>query len=466
MQQEPAGASTRAPGEPDEEAEPPPSGPGPIGHRDVLAIALPITLSNATVPLIGFVDTAVVGQLGAPHLMGGVAIGSVIFNMLYWTFSFLRMGTTGLTAQALGAGAKREIAGHLLRALMVALACGAALVLLQAPVRSAAFWLTGGSTEVLGAATTYFDIRIWAAPAGLVNFALLGWLIGLGRAGMAFALQLFLNLLNIGLAVLFGLGLGAGVAGVAWGALLAENIAAVTGLAVAVAIARREGARAPWSDALDTAKLRRSLAINGDLVVRSLTGYAALVVFTSEGAKAGDVTLAANALLFSIMAIAIYLLDGFAFAAEALVGRSVGARDRDGFDRAVAISTVWAVLFALGLGLIIWSAGPVIIATSAKSPEVQAAALAYLVWVAVGPLAGVWCFQLDGIFTGATRTRDMRNMMIVSIGIFLVAYWTIGRTFGNHGLWASYMVLFIARALTLGAWLPRLRREAFPSSGR
>ena len=436
-----------------------------IGHADVLAIALPITLSNATVPLIGFIDTAVVGQLGEAHLMGAVAIGAVIFNMLYWTFSFLRMGTTGLTAQAMGARLPREIAGHLLRALLVALACGLALVVLQVPIRSAAFWLTGGSSEVLAAATTYFDIRIWAAPAGLVNFALLGWLIGLGRAGTAFGLQLVLNLLNIGLALLFGLVLGGGVAGVAWGALVAENVAAAAGLAIAWRIARGMGASAPLADALDVTKLCRSLAINGDLVVRSLTGYAALVVFTSEGARTGDATLAANALLYGMMAIAIYLLDGFAFAAEALVGRSVGARDRADFDRAVLISTLWAALFAVALGIVIWLAGPLIIKTSARSAEVQAVALDYLAWVAIAPLAGVWCFQLDGIFTGATRTRDMRNMMIVSIAVFFVAFAILGRAFGNHGLWASYIVLFVARAMTLATRLPGLVRAAFPESG-
>jgi MATE family multidrug resistance protein len=438
----------------------------PIGHWSVLAIALPITLSNATVPLIGFVDTAVVGQLGAPHLMGAVAIGAVIFNMLYWTFSFLRMGTTGLTAQALGAGDSREIAGHLLRALMVAIACGLGLVALQAPIRWGAFWLTGGSPEVLAAATTYFDIRIWAAPAGLVNFALLGWLIGLGRAGVAFVIQLFLNVLNIGLAVLFGLTLEGGVEGVAWAALAAENVAAAGGLLIAVRIARDMGAKAPAGDTFDGTKLKRSLSINGDLVVRSLTGYAALIVFTSEGAKAGDVTLAANALLYGMMAICIYLLDGFAFAAEALVGRSAGARDRTGFDRAVSISTLWAMAFAIALGGVIWFAGPQIIAASAKSLDVQNAAYAYLAWVAIAPLAGVWCFQLDGIFTGATRTRDMRNMMVVSIAIFLVAYWVLVRAFGNHGLWAAYMVLFLARAVTLGFKFPGLVRATFEDGER
>ena len=448
-------------GTPTDAATPQSHGDRPISHAEVLAIALPITISNATVPLIGFIDTAVVGQLGAAHLMGGVAIGAVIFNMLYWTFSFLRMGTTGLTAQALGARQSREIAGHLLRALMVALGCGLSLVALQVPVRTGALWLTGGSAEVVAAATTYFDLRIWAAPAGLINFALLGWLIGLGRAGVAFALQLFLNLANIGLALLLGLALGGGVAGVAWAALIAEYAAALAGLATAWGIAHRIGARAPLGDAFDGPKLSRSLAINGDLVVRSLTGYAALVIFTSEGAKAGDVTLAANALLYGMMAIAIYLLDGFAFAAEALVGRSVGARDRANFDRAVSISTIWAAVLAVALGIVIWLVGPAIIAASAKSPDVQAAAHGYLVWVALAPLAGVWCFQLDGIFTGATRTRDMRNMMIVSIAVFVVAFWWLSRSFGNHGLWASYMVLFLVRAATLGSRLPGLVRASF-----
>ena len=446
-----------------ENAAEPASEPQPlqIGHATVLAIALPITLSNATVPLIGFIDTAVVGQLGVAAVMGGVAIGSIIFNMLYWTFSFLRMGTTGLTAQALGAGQPREIAGHLLRALMVALAIGAGLVLLQVPVKASAFWLTGGSKEVLTAAATYFDIRIWAAPAGLVNFALLGWLIGLGRSGLAFALQLGLNTLNIALAVTLGLGLDLGVTGVAWAALVAEYAAAAAGLLVAARILGGLGAEVYPADAVDWGKLHRALAINGDLVVRSLSGYAALVVFTSEGAKAGDVTLAANALLYSMMMIAIYLIDGFAFAAEALVGRTVGARDRAGFHRAVSLSTLWAVVFAAACSLVLAVAGSAIIAFSAKSEAVQAAALVYLPWVAISPLAGVWIFQLDGIFTGATRTRDMRNMMLLSILIYLAAYFALGRVFGNHGLWASFIVLFLARAVTLGARMPSLVRASF-----
>ncbi|MBS0241080.1 MAG: MATE family efflux transporter [Proteobacteria bacterium] len=435
--------------------------PSAIGHATVLAIALPITLSNATVPLIGFIDTSVVGQLGAPHLMGAVAIGAVIFNILYWTFSFLRMGTTGLTAQALGAGDRRDIAGHLLRALMVALVIGVAMILAQVAIRGAAFYLMGGSPEVLAAATTYFDIRIWAAPAGLVNFALFGWLIGLGRATTAFLLQLLLNVSNILLAILFGLTLEGGVAGVAIAALVSEIAAALVGLFVARHIAADIGARAPLADAFDRSKLARSLSLNGDLMVRSLSGYVALVVFTSEGARNGDVTLAANALLYSMMLIAIYLLDGFAFAAESLVGRSVGARDHEGFRRAVSISTLWAAVFALALAAVLWFAGPWIIAESAKSAEVQAAAVIYLAWIAIAPLLGVWCFQLDGIFTGATLTRDMRNTMIVSILVFMAFYALARGRLGNHGLWAAYIVLFVARTVTLAARFPNLVRTRF-----
>lgn len=435
--------------------------PAPLGHGDVLKIALPITLSNATVPLIGFVDTAVIGQLGQPHLMGAVAVGALVFNVLYWTFAFLRMGTTGLTAQALGAGDDREIAGHLLRALSVALAGGLALLLLQWPIRELALWLTGGSPEVVAAAALYYDIRIWAAPAGLVNFALLGWLIGLGRAGTAFVLQIVLNLLNMALAIALVLGLGWGVTGVGIAALAAEYAAAIAGLAAALAIARSMGVSAPLADAVDRAKLARSLAINADLTVRSLANFVTLTFFTAQGAAAGDVTLAANALLTSMKSIIVYLLDGFAFAVEAYVGRAIGARDRRLYDRAVRLTTEWAAMFALALGAGLWIVGDAVIALSAKSPEVQATARTFLVWAALAPVLGVWCFQLDGIFIGATRTRDMRNMMLASLVVFFAAWAVLAPSLGNHGLWAAYMVFYVARATTLYLRLPALERSAF-----
>jgi MATE family multidrug resistance protein len=432
-----------------------------LGHRDVLLIAVPIMLSNATVPLIGFVDTVVIGRLGEPHLMGGIAVGALLFNMLYWGFGFLRMGTTGLTAQALGAGDRRDIAGHLMRALMVALVCGLAIVALQRPLRGAAFWLMGGSSDVQAAAATYVDIRIWAVPAGLANFALLGWLIGLGRAGTAFALQLLLNLLNIALAILLVTVLGHGVAGVGLAALVAEYVAALAGIAAGVVLARRMGARAPPGDTFDRARLRRSLAINADITVRSLAAYTVHLFFTSQSAAAGDVTLAANALLVAIKNITIYLLDGFAFAAEALVGRAIGSRDRAAFDRAVRLSTVSAIWVAATMSLAIWLAGPAVIGFAARSPDVQAAAGAFLLWAALTPLVGVWCFQLDGIFIGATRTRDMRNMMIASVGVYLAVALALMPLIGNHGLWVAYLAFYLARAATLAGRFPALVKASF-----
>lgn len=435
-----------------------------VTHASLLRIAVPIMLSNATVPLIGYVDTAVVGQLGQAHLIGAVAIGGVIFSVLYWTFSFLRMGTTGLTAQAYGASNPREIAGHLLRALAVAAVFGAAMVVLQRPIAAAAFWAIGPSREVQAAADTYYSIRIWAAPAGLVNFALLGWFIGLGRAGVAFVVQLVVNVLNMALAMLFVLGLDGGVAGVGFAALLAEIAGAVVGLFLAVRIAREVGAVAPLSDALDWLKMKRSLGINTDLTIRAIGHYTAIMFFTAQGAAAGDVTLAANAILMTLIHIMVYLLDGFAFAAEALVGRSVGARDRHSFWRAVRLSTVWAGVLAVIIGGGLWFAGPAIIALTAKSADVQAAAGTYLAWAALAPMLGVWCFQLDGIFTGATRTREMRNTMVLSIVPFFVAWWLLAPHYGNHGLWAAYMLFYVARTASLLAFMPGLVRASFPTS--
>lgn len=435
---------------------------GTVTHASLLRIAVPITLSNATVPLIGYVDTAVIGQLGQAHLIGAVGIGGVIFSVLYWTFSFLRMGTTGLTAQAYGAHDGREIAGHLLRALSIGVFAGIVLVVLQAPIGKAAFWLIGPSREVEAAAQTYFSIRIWAAPAGLINFVLLGWYIGLGRAGVAFVVQLVINVLNMALAILFVLVLDGGVAGVGYAALIAEWVGAIFGLVIAVRIAREVGAAAPLADALDWLKMQRSLGINADLTVRAVGHYTAIMFFTAQGAAGGDVVLAANAILMTLINVMVYLLDGFAFAAESLVGRAVGARDRRSFWQAVNLSTVWAGVLAVLIGTVLWFAGPAIIALTAKSVEVQQAAGTYLAWAALAPMLGVWCFQLDGIFTGATRTRDMRNTMVLSLVPFFVAWWALAPSLGNHGLWAAYMIFYVARTASLVVRMPALVRASFP----
>lgn len=432
-----------------------------LTYRDVLWIAVPIILSNATTPLIGLADTVVVGQLGQPHLIGGVAVGALIFSMLYWGFGFLRMGTTGLTAQAVGADDRPEVAAWLFRGLIIALGLGVGIILLQVPIVSGALYLVGGSKEFEATARTYTTIRIWSAPAGLVNFALLGWFIGLGRAGLAFSLQVLLNGLNILLAVALGLWLGWGVEGVGLGAALAEVTAAVTGTLVALREARRRSARATLPQILDARQLTRAFNVNRDIMIRSFSIYVAWLIFASEGARQGDVALAANAMLQNFMHIGIYMLDGFAFAAETLTGQAVGARDRRRFDRAVDMTTRWAVGFSLLVAGTTLAAGPAVIDVATTHEAVRQAARIYLPWVALVPIVGVWCFQLDGIFIGATRTADMRNMMMLSLVFYVAAWWVLTPIWGNHGLWAALIVLFVARGLTLWARYPALLRGAF-----
>lgn len=428
-------------------------------HRDVLAIALPMIFSNVTTPLIGAVDTAVIGQLGSAPLIGAVAVGATIFTFFYWAFGFLRMGTTGLTAQASGAARPREVLATLYRALIVAGAAGLAIVVLQGAIAAAAFTLMGASAEVGTAARTYFDIRIWSAPAALANYALVGWFIGLGRAGMAFRLQLLLNLTNIGLDALFVLGFGWGIAGVAVGTLIAETGAALVGIAVAMRAA--EGVKLRAWRVFNAGKLKRMISVNGDIMIRTLSLLFAFSFFTAQGARSGDLILAANAVLMHFLSVSAYFLDGVAYATEALTGKAVGARDPKRFSDAVRLSSVWAAALSLATGAAFWLAGGVIIDVMTVNAAVREVARDYLFWAALAPLVGVACFQLDGIFIGATRTRDMRNMMLISLAVYLGAWALLTPAFGNHGLWAALMVLFVVRALTLAWRFPALERAAF-----
>ncbi len=423
--------------------------PRALGHRDVLLIAVPIIFSNVTTPLIGFVDTAVIGRLGVAHLIGGVAIGAVLFNMLYWGFGFLRMGTTGLTAQAAGANNKSEIAAILFRSVLIAITLGLLLVVLQAPLVRLALHLLGGSDKVRVTAETYFNIRIWAAPAGLINFALLGWFIGLGRAMRAFAIQLFLNGMNMALAALFVLGLGYGVQGVASAALISEISAAVLGIWLASRELKWRDARASLMHTLDRRQMRRAFVVNSDIMIRTFCVLTVTGVFVASGAGAGDVTLAANHVLQNLLHICIYFLDGFAYAVEALVGQAIGARIYGRFRRAVQLCTLWAGIMSVVVASVYWFVGPIAIDFMTTHEAVRATAKTYLIWAALGPLLGVWCFLLDGIFIGATRTGDMRNMMLISLAVYLVVCAVLTTAFGNHGLWASLMVFYVARTTTL-----------------
>ena len=434
-----------------------------VTHRSVLTVAVPIMLSNVSEPLIGVVNTAVIGQLKEPYYIGAIAVGALIFSFIFWGFGFLRMSTGGLSAQALGAGDRTELVAVLIRALMIGLAAGIGLVLLSPLIREAAFNLVGGSPEIRAHGETYFNYRIFAAPAALSNYCVMGWFIGQSRAKLAFVVQLFLNLTNMALSAFFVLGLGMTSYGVGLAALIAEWSAVTLALVLAAMILRGMGTHISWPRILDPVRLKRTLLMNGDVMIRTLCLVFAFTFFTARGARAGDVVVAANAVLLNLFEVSAYLIDGFAYASEALVGQSVGARNRQRFRAAVWLTSVWAMVLGIVCSLIIWVFGPTLVDLMTLSPEVRETARTYLPWVAVSPVLGVICFQFDGIFTGAMATKDMRNMMIVSLGVFMLAWWTLEGRYGNHGLWAALNIFFIARGITFATRMPSLERRAFGS---
>jgi len=430
----------------------------PLTHRRVFAIAVPVMVSNVSTPLLGVVDTGVMGRIPDPAYIGAVALGALIFNFVYWAFSFLRMGTTGLTAQALGAGDDAELRAGLGRALLLAGGVGVALVGLQWPIREVAFAFIDGSDKVEGLARAYFDVRIWSAPATLANYALLGWFIGLGRTDIGLVLQLVLNLTNMILDVLFVLGFGGGVQGIALGTVMAELVAVAVGLVVALRFVRRLPGRWSLRSLLQRDRLKRTLGVNVDIMIRTLALLAAFVWFTTQGAQQGDLILAANAVLLHFLSLSAFFLDGLAFAAEALVGQAVGAAHRAGLVAAARMTTGWAAGVAVLLSAAAFLLGPRLIELLTVDASIRGAAMTYLPWAALAPLLGVWAFQLDGIFIGATRTADMRTAMVIALGIFLGAWWLL-RPFGNHGLWAAFHVHYLARIGTLAYFYPRLLRS-------
>jgi multidrug resistance protein, MATE family len=424
-------------------------------HRRVWRLAGPVILSNITTPLLGAVDTGVVGHLPDPALIGGVALGSLIFNFVFWGFGFLRMGTTGFAAQALGGGDHSELRATFLRSLMLAGGIGLVLVALQSPIHFLALHFVASSQDVKRYAGTYFDVRIWSAPAALANYTVLGWLLGTGRTGMALGLQVALNGINILLAVFFVLVLGWGIPGVAAATLTAEVLAAGGGLL----LVWRLLPHAATPHLFERKRLWRLFRVNRDILIRTLCLEACFVTFTLAGASLGDIPFAANAILMNLLTMSAYGLDGFAMAAEIMVGKAVGARDRAAFRVAIRDSTVWAAVLAILGAALFFFAGPALIGLFTSHEDVRRMAAVYLPWLALSPLLGVWCFQLDGIYIGATRTAEMRNGMILALAGFMLALWLLLPRWGNDGLWLTLMVFYVFRMTTLGFWLPRIDRS-------
>ena len=429
-----------------------------VTHARVLAIAVPMTLSSMTTPLLGVVATAVIGRLGQAQLLGAVAISSVVFDCLFWLFAFLRMGTLALTAQALGAGDVAEERATLMRALLLAAAIGLALIAVQAPLSGIVHHLMGASPEATRAAEAYFAVRIWSAPFALANYVLLGWFVGLARASTALALQAAINAINAAVLAVLVLVFDFGVAGAAFGAVVAEIAGTIAGLAIALRII---GARMPNARSIfDRARLMRLFLVNRDIMIRTAAIIAAWLFFVAQGARAGDVVLAGNSVLHNFVLVGAFFLDGFASAAEQLCGRATGARNGTAFARTVRLVLSWGFAFGVTATIAFLLIGPWLIDLMTASPEVRIAARDYLAFGAFASVIGVFAFTYDGIYTGATWTRDMRNLMIVSLALYFGVWW-LTLSLGNTGLWLAILVFLGARGVLLRARYPSLARATF-----
>lgn len=427
-------------------------------HKRTWRIAAPVIVTNISVPMLGAVDTAVVGRLPGPEYLGAVAVGALIISMMYHSCNFLRMGTTGLTAQSFGARDGDEVRTWLGRALLMGLVLGAVFIALQWPIYEVARLVVNPSDAVDPLTQAYFEIRIWGAPAALANYALLGWFFGIQNTKAALITQVYMNGMNIILDIWLVLGMGWGVEGVAWATIIAEYTALLLGLVIASASLTQFGGRFNLAELREAGPLRRMLSVNRDIFIRSMCLQIAFVTITSIGSRLGDTTLAANAILLQIQVFIAQGLDGFATAAEALTGEAKGAKRRDHFNSAVRVSTIWAGGLAVIFCGLIALLGPLVIDLLTTVESVRETAKEYLIWSIFLPSISIWSFQLDGIFIGCTWSRQMRDSMILSLGIFLITVAVLHDIFGNHGLWASFAIFMIARALTMG-WLFRGLRK-------
>jgi len=437
----------------------------PLTHRRVLNIAVPIVLANITVPILGLVDTGVVGQMGEAAPIGAVGLGAVVLTTVYWIFGFLRMGTTGLVAQARGAGDVAETGAILTRSMMIGLGAGLAMIALQGPLVWAAFSIAPASAEVESLARDYLAIRIWGAPATISLYALTGWLIATERTRGVLVLQFWINGLNIALDLWFVLGLGWGVQGVAIATLIAEWSGLVFGLWLCRAAFSGRQWR-DWPRVFDRARIRRMMQVNGDIMLRSVVLQASFTAFLFIGAGFGDVDLAANQVLLQFMAVIAYGLDGFAFAAEALVGQAVGARSIVAMRRAGMMTSLWGLGTSVALSAGFWALGPWAIDVMARDPAVQEAARLYLPWVVAAAVISLAAYMLDGIYIGATGTRQMRNTVLFSALCYAGAIWALVPVFGNHGLWMALLLFNALRGVTLGVMYPGLERQCFGAQAR
>ena len=429
--------------------------------RQILRIALPAIVSNITVPLLGLVDVAIAGHLGSAAYIGAVAVGGMVFNVAYWLLGFLRMGTSGLTAQAFGRRDLSEVVRLLVRSLGIGLAAAALLLLLQHPLRQAALALVGPPGEVRRLAAVYFDICIWGAPAMLGLYAFTGWYIGMQNSRIPMLVAITQNVVNIVASLLLVYAAGLKVEGVALGTLIAQWAGFLMAAALWAGCYGRLRRHAVWRGLLARGAMRRFFAVNRDIFLRTLCLVAVTLFFTSAGARQGEVVLAVNALLMQLFTLYSYVMDGFAYAGEALSGRLIGACNRPGLRLAVGRLFAWGGIMAAAFTLAYALGGDAFLSLLTDEPHVVRASHSYVGWALVIPLAGTAAFVWDGVFIGATATRAMLLSMSVAAATFFLVFYLLAPALGNHALWLAFLLYLLVRGLVQTGLARSVERKAF-----
>ncbi|MDN6315757.1 MAG: MATE family efflux transporter [Halomonas sp.] len=426
-------------------------------RRRIWALAWPIILSNITVPLLGLVDTAVVGHLPDSRYLAAVTLGATLFSFLYWGFGFLRMGTTGLTAQAAGRDEASAVKNLLGQALIMAAVIGTLLILFASPLITLGLWLLDASTTATPLARAYAEIRLLSAPAVLANYAILGWFLGQQNSRVTLWILLLTNSVNIVFDLWFVVGLGMSSNGVAWASVLADYSAFAFGSYLVLRQLERLPGQFLRQQLLALAAYKALFSVNANLFVRTLGLLFAMAFFTAQGARQGDTVLAANAVLLQFIMLTSYALDGFAHAAESLIGRAFGRRDWADFARTVGATARLSLYTALAAALCFALGGNALIALLTDLPEVRDTAAIYLPWMIAMPLIAVWSYFFDGVFIGTTAVKEMRNSIFISLAVYLPAWW-LTRPLGNHGLWLAFMLFTLVRSTVLIGYYQRYRK--------
>jgi MATE family multidrug resistance protein len=433
--------------------------PATPAYSALIRFAIPVMLAAIATPLMGMVDTAVLGRLGDPAVIAAAGVGGSIFTVIYWCFAFLRFTTTALVAQAVGRHDPHDVLLAGLRPMLAAAGGGLCLWLLQWPIGWIALRLLSPPAEVLPLAHVYFHARIWSAPVTLLGYAQFGWLLGQGRARLVMLLQVALNTLNAALAILFVLHFHWGIAGAGWATVSSEACIGVLTTALIIRIAPLARWRAELSAVLDPTAWRRLLSANLDITIRTLLLTGALALMTERGAQMGLMELAANQILMQALLLVANLLDGFSTAAEVFGARAIGAGSRWALEQIVRrnalLSLGWSVLLAGVLAAV----GPAYLAAMTSNIPLRHTASFYWPWVAGLPIVCIWAFFWDGVFMGAMRTRTLRNAMFGSVVVYTPALYLFSSMWGNHGIWAALAVLMGARSLFLTLAWPRLRNS-------